>query len=72
MTSIPLGGPVRNQIVPWKVLGEGDSEVTYFDELKRYRDIRHRERERRRYCQYAEIIRKESEKRSKNRSHGRG
>ena len=36
MTSIPLGGPVRNQIVPWKGLGEGDSEVTYFDELKRY------------------------------------
>ena len=36
MTGIPLNGPVLNQIVPWKVLGEGDSEVTYFDELKRY------------------------------------
>ena len=36
MTGIPLNGPVLNQIVSWKVLGEGDSEVTYFDELKRY------------------------------------
>ena len=36
MTSIPLGGPVRNQKVSWMVLGEGDFEVTFFDELKRY------------------------------------
>ena len=36
MTGKSSNGPTLNQIVPWKVLGEGDLEVTYFDELKRY------------------------------------
>jgi hypothetical protein len=36
MTLVPLNGSTMNQIAVWRILGEGESESTYFDELKRY------------------------------------
>jgi hypothetical protein len=36
MNLVPLNGSTMNQIAVWRILGEGESESTYFDELKRY------------------------------------